>query len=96
MSATEQHQQQQRMLVNDYDFQLQQAHQRKQDIEEISRKTQELNQLMRDYSLLVDYQGDIVDNIEKNVISSHENAKKATEELREASRAQRESACNVM
>ncbi|XP_063676339.1 syntaxin-like isoform X2 [Bolinopsis microptera] len=57
---------------------------RSKDITKLAESLKQLHEMFRDLALMVEQQGEMLNNIEKNVDQSHEHVKQAEVELKEA------------
>lgn len=62
---------------------------REQDIKEIQQQIGEVNEIFQDLAVLVHDQSDLVDDIEANIVTSHDHTRTANKELKVAAKHQR-------
>ncbi len=72
-----------------YDFQNMIIEERNQEIKELLKQQQEINNIFKDIAILVDEQGEIVDDIRSNITSSVREVDKGTKYLGEAEESQK-------
>ena len=72
-----------------YDYQNVLIYEREQEIRELLKQQQEINQIFKDIAILVEEQGEMVDNIRSNITSSNKEIKEADKHLEEAEKEQK-------